>query len=554
VKNIIKNIWTVLIEKERKRFVWLVILDLVISLLDIFSLFLLLWIVQFYIQPGANNHLSFLPSWLIDRNSVVFIALFFVLFSLKNLAAFAIGKAHHRFSSDVAIRISENNLIKYQQGNFNEFIHVDSSEHIRKIAFQPFEFCQHILSGIQQIITQGCLILITVIAIVLFNAKLFILLMCILLPPVFIVFYLMKKRLAAARSQIRTNNEASYRYLFDALKGYVEGNIFNRNDFFLKRFIQARQKFSKHLFDTLSLQNMPSRIIEIFAVMGLFILIAIAKWTGNNDNATLLTIGAFMAAAYKIIPGIVKVMNTLGQIKAYEFSLTDFEQKQEMNIATAIAPKKLESIQLKGISFHHAEMSILKDFTLCMKKGDFIGIEGRSGRGKTTLFNILLGFLPQKNGELFFNEESINYEEIKSYWPSIAYVRQQNFLIHDTILRNITLEEEAYDEKQLTTALKVSGLQDFIQQLPEGIDKVVTENGKNISGGQQQRIAIARTLYKNADLVLLDEPFSELDEASEVSLLKHFRNVAEAGKIVVMITHNKKALSYCTKTVCLDEN
>src|SRR4029077_5813747 len=106
-------------------------------------------------------------------------------------------------------------------------------------------------------------------------------------------------------------------------------NIYDRNDFFLKRFINQRRKFSSYLFDSFALQTMPSRIIEIFAVLGLFILIAIAKWSGNNDSGALIAIGAFMAAAYKIIPGIVKLINVAGQIRAYEYSITDLIEKKE---------------------------------------------------------------------------------------------------------------------------------------------------------------------------------------------------------------------------------
>ncbi|MBD0300020.1 MAG: ATP-binding cassette domain-containing protein, partial [Nitrososphaera sp.] len=116
----------------------------------------------------------------------------------------------------------------------------------------------------------------------------------------------------------------------------------------------------------------------------------------------------------------------------------------------------------------------------------------------------------------------------------------------------ITFEKEGYHPKRLACALKISGLEEVIAQFPEGLEKMIAENGKNISGGQQQRIAIARVLYKNADLILLDEPFNELDEASEISLLEHFRNLASQGKIVIMSTHDKKSLSYCTKTISLD--
>lgn len=553
MRTVLKNTWAVLKKKEKKTFLFLSSLDVVISVVDILSLALLLWIIKFYIQPEPAANLSFVPDWLADKNSIVFIAVFFFLFSIKNMAAFYVVKAQYKFIGRVAVRISRANLVRYQQASFEEFIHVDSSVHMRRIAYQPFEFCQYILSGIQQIITQSFLITATVVAIILFNAKLFLLLLCILLPPVVAVFYLIKKRLAAARLHIRSNNEWSFKYLLDALKGYVEGNIFNRNHFFLRRFISARQELSRHLFDSISIQSMPGRIIETFAVLGLFMLIVIAKWSGD-EGGTLITVGAFMAAAYKIIPGIVKLINAAGQIRAYEFSVSDLVQSVgEEAENTTPSPVCLNSIELRNINFQYRNLPVLDNFHLDIQKGDFVGISGKSGKGKTTVFNLLLGFLAPSGGEILINGCGVNQEEIKNYWPSISYVRQQSFFIHDTLLRNITLEEEGYDRCHLERALKVAGLQALIGQFPEGLEKMITENGKNISGGQQQRIALARAVYKNADLILLDEPFNELDEASVNMMMEHFRQMTQNGKAVVIITHDKQSLSYCNKIVSLDE-
>lgn len=555
VKNILKNTLAVLDKKEKKHFGMLILLDIFISIADILSLALLLWIIQFYIQPGQISKLSFLSRWMTAGNQAVFIAVFFLLFGAKNIGAYFISRFHYRFFGKVAVRISHDNLLRYQLGSYDEFVNTDSSAHIRRIGFQPFEFCQHLLSGIQQIITQLSLISLTIIAIILFNAKLFLLLLLILLPPVIVVFYLMKKRLAAAKKNIQSGNQISFKYLMDALKGYVEGNIYNRNDFFMRRFISARQRFSKYLFESISIQNMPSRFIEIFAVLGLFILIAIANWTGNNDHAALLTIGAFMAAAYKIIPGIVKIINVSGQIRAYEFSISDLVQNKETSSSKneTAAIVAVNSLQLTNISFQYADQPVLKNFSFHVKRGDFAGITGLSGKGKTTALNILLGFLVPAGGKIYFDEVEANQEDIKRRWPFIAYVRQQPFLINDSILRNITLEEDVQHNDLLKQVTRVCGLDDFIEKFPEGMDKVITENGKNISGGQQQRITIARALYKNADLILLDEPFNELDEASTILLLQHFGELAVAGKMIIMITHDKKSLSYCNKIISLDE-
>lgn len=555
MNTILKNTWAVLTKKEKNQFVILIILDIIISIVDILSLVLLLWIIQFYVHPDQKNILSHLPNWLTDKSSTLFITGFFLLFSIKNISGFLITKAQYKFTGQVAIRISFNSLLNYQQAEFEEFVNTDSSAHIRKIGFQPFEFCQYILSGIQQIITQSSLIIIAIVVIFLFNADLFLLLFLVLLPPVVTVFYFIKKRHTQTKKHIQFSNERSFQYLLDALKGYVESNIYNRNDFFLHRFISYRKEFSTHLFDSLSLQSLPGRIIEIFAVLGLFILIAIAKWHGNNDSTTLVTIGAFMAAAYKIIPGIVKIINTRGQIKAYEFSVTDLVQnveKAKMNKENA-HPAAIHSLQLKKINFQYAKQPVLNNFSLTIKQGDLVGITGESGKGKTTILNIILGFLEPASGEILIDDLLVDREKLKNYWPLIAYVRQQPFLIHDTLVRNITLEEDGYNKEILQYALFISGLHEFVAKTPEGLNKVITENGKNISGGQQQRVAIARALYKRADLILLDEPFNELDEASTISLLEHFREMSRNGKMIILITHDKKSLSYCNKIISLDE-
>lgn len=240
-------------------------------------------------------------------------------------------------------------------------------------------------------------------------------------------------------------------------------------------------------------------------------------------------------------------------MKAYEFSVSDLLQNNKTTGKKRLPGIGIESIQLKDINFNYETQQVLNGFNLKIQKTDFIGITGASGKGKTTILNILLGFLGATKGEVIINQVALKKESIKVYWPSIAYTRQQAFFIHDTLLRNITLEEMEYDKNNLDYAIRVSGLNSFITQFPEGLEKMIMENGKNISGGQQQRIAIARALYKNADLILLDEPFNELDEASEISLLEHFRELAQQGKLIILITHNKKSLSYCTKIISLDE-
>jgi len=242
-------------------------------------------------------------------------------------------------------------------------------------------------------------------------------------------------------------------------------------------------------------------------------------------------------------------------MKAYEVSISDLETpvKSTKNEFQINETRSIETIHLKNLDFQYNDHCVLNDFSLSIKKGDFIGITGKSGKGKTTILNLLLGFLQPLKGDIHINDRAVSVKEIKNYWPQISYVRQQPFFIHDSILRNITLQEGIHDKETLKAALLNSGLMDFINQSPEGLDKMITENGKNISGGQQQRISIARALYKNADLILLDEPFNELDESSTILLTQYFKEIATTGKMVIMITHDTNCLSFCSKIISLDE-
>ncbi len=548
----LKYIFSVLTPAEKKLFWGQIGLNIFISIADIAALAFLLLVINFYVNDSSTAMPGILPTWMLDRDSIALIAVFFIFFCLKNLLGIVVSNAQFKFIGKVAVRISKQKLGTYQEEGYDQFVHIDSAEHIRKIAFQPFDFSQHILGGIQQIIIQSFLILLTIIAIVLFNPEVFFLLLLVLLPPVAFVFFFIKRKVSAGKRNIHAANENSFRYLLDALKGYVESNIYQRNQFFLERFASARQQFSTYLFNSLAVQAMPGRIIETFAVSGLFILIVIVKWSGTQDSSMLITMGAFMAGAYKIIPGIVKIINAAGQMKAYEFSIYDLAAGSHQEKTKLISPG-IDSIEFRNISFKYKDQEVLKNLSFCIKKGELTGITGRSGKGKTTILNLLLGFLKSNDGEIFFNDRPVSAGTIKNSWPFISYVRQQPFLIHDTILRNITLDENVENEKRLAHAIDISGLKILIDQSADGLAMIITENGKNISGGQQQRIALARALYKEADLFLLDEPFNELDEASTLSLVKYFKELSAKGKIVIMVTHDAKCLSFCNKIISLDE-
>ena len=551
MKKIIKNIFIILDQEEKKNVIALIFLDVVISLLDIGFLVVLLYVIQFYTEQAIVSS-SFVPK-ILNQNPLLLIVIFFILFSAKNIFGFHVLQRQLKFVYAVASRLSGENLTHYLNDSFMDFVSVDSSVQIRKISQQPIEFGHYVLTGFQQIISQSVLILLTVVALLLYNPILFFLLLLILSPAIILAGFLMKKKLNVVRKSAKSLSEKSLQHLKEALSGFIESNVFQSKTFFSNRYRHSQSEFNNVLSNQMVIQNMPSRLIEIFAVLGLLFLIVIHSFTAGN-SISVITIGAFMAAAYKIIPGVVKILNSSGQIKTYEFTIDDLVKNKQLT-SENISEKKLplHSIEFKNVSFHFKVEPVLKQLSFFISKGDFIGLSAISGKGKTTIMNLLLGFLEPAEGRILVNGTPTEMQQRQAFWENISYVKQQPLLIYDTILKNITLNESIFDFQKLEEVLRVTGLKEIVSKFPEGYNKIITEEGKNLSGGQRQRIAIARALYKDADLIILDEPFSELDRYSEDCLIKYFSQLASHGKIIILITHNKESLLLCNKIISLDE-
>ncbi|ANE53012.1 ATP-binding cassette domain-containing protein [Flavisolibacter tropicus] len=540
----------VLTKEEKRKFYLLAFFSLFISIADIVSLALLVVIVGFYTGHALPSFFSVLPLWLVNKESFALILLLLFVFLLKNLAGYLHVKTQNNFVYNVASRLADNNLFNYLDGSYTDYVYADSAIHVRRIGQLPIEFCHHVLSNFQQVITESILVVLTIIAILIFNTQLFILLFVFLLPPVFLLGYFIKKKLKDARFNIKTNGEITLQYLHEALSSYVESNIHNRKQFFVNRYSTYRQKLNKHLTEIQIVQGTSSRIVEVFAILGFFILITINITSGSKNGVEIVTIGAFMAAAYKIIPGIVKLLNLSGQIKAYEFAIPEISLISEA-IKKPVTNTQLRDIRFEKVVFHYEGRTILRELSFTITSGDIVGIKGDSGIGKTTALNLLLGFLPIGKGSIYFNGQPVAESERKQFWNRITYVKQQPFLMHNTVLANITLSENGYDAGKVDYAINASGLQPFINKFPEGLQKEINESGKNISGGQQQRINIARALYKEADLIILDEPFNELDPDSEKQILEHCQQLAQAGKMIILISHNAHSLTVCNKMINL---
>ncbi|HEY4287547.1 MAG TPA: ABC transporter ATP-binding protein [Puia sp.] len=552
----IRKILLILTRKEKKHLVIHMLLDILIAIADIGFLALLLLLLNHYTnKTGQPGRWAFAEAWFDGKDPMLLIIVFFLLFSGKNGLAYFIFRDQLRYLMAVASRISRNKLLAYLEGSYTNYVNVDTSVHIRAISYHPRDFSLHVLGGIQQIFTQSLLIVLAVAGIALFDVKLFGLLLLILLPPVFVSFYFMRKKLNSVRVVSRTSSEKYLQHLQEALAGFVESNVYHKQEAIVDRYLGVQREFNESVADQQIILGIPSRLVEVFAIFGLVIIIGLSYYSGNGDGAAVLTIGVFMAAAYKIIPGIVKIMNSVGQMNTYAFTMDHLAVRGEEGMNGVGCPVPVISrIDCRRLVFTYNGQRILNEQDLEINAGEFVGICGPSGRGKSTILNLLLGFLTPDGGDISINGVSTDAAARRAYWGRIAYVKQQPFLLHDTVLYNVTLGGGGYDRDRLEKAAGMAGLLPMIDSFDKGWDKVIAENGKNISGGQRQRVAFTRALYKNADLLILDEPFSELDEESEREMMDLCLDLTRRGKTILLITHNRENLSFCHKTVVLDES
>jgi ABC-type multidrug transport system fused ATPase/permease subunit len=214
-----------------------------------------------------------------------------------------------------------------------------------------------------------------------------------------------------------------------------------------------------------------------------------------------------------------------------------------------------KEINIINLSFSYPTRKefLLSKISLTIKKGDFVGVIGETGSGKSTLINLLTGLLKPTEGKVEVDELNIN-ENLKGWHKKIGYVPQSVYLTDDTIRKNIAfgLLEDNIDNNLVQQAVEKASLSQFLDSLPNGLETIVGEKGIRLSGGQQQRIGIARALYRDPEILILDEATSSLDQSTEKAIVESI-SFLKRKKTLIIITHRLSTVKNCDKIFCVDK-
>ena len=313
--------------------------------------------------------------------------------------------------------------------------------------------------------------------------------------------------------------------------------------------------------NTKVLKSLPRLWLEIMIVTSLSILLFLMLLGGKSINNVIPTLGLFAAASFRLMPSANKI---LGNIQELRYSRpiinTAYDELNKIKIKknTSEESKILEfkkSIDIEQVdhTYEGTSKPTLNKINIKIPCGNLVGFVGESGSGKSTLIDIILGLLNPTNGSIKIDNINIQ-QNLRGWQNQIGYVPQDIFLTDDTLRKNIAfaIPEDEISNRLVQEAVKGANLENFVTNLPEGLETMVGERGVRLSGGQRQRIGIARALYNKPNVLVLDEATSSLDMDTEKEIMEGIFKLKK-NKTVLIVAHRLSTVSVCDELVKLDK-
>lgn len=519
------------------------------ALLDFAGLAALLPVLLFLLEEGKER-----------RSALLFCGLAILFILLKNLLVIGLSRYQNRFLMRLYRRLSYSLFTAYYQRGLL-FIRTRGSVRLGyEVNFVCYAFALNLLAPLLRIGGEALLAGLVTLALLLY-APLTVLLLYVTFVP-FMLFYgwgVRKKLRRYGECEQRFRREQS-RLVTESLRGYTELELNAAFPAIGRTFREGLESISQSRLRMESVQRLPLCLSEMAVVCGLTLLIA---W-GTGDLKGL--VGVFAVSAFRLLPalrsilgGWTQIQNAICYLRILEEGLAgngsgETEEGGGKPQANERLPFRRE-IRMEGVAYAYpGGNEVLRDFSCVIRKGEYVGIRGESGIGKSTLFHLLLGFLSPDRGEIRIDGLRLT-DEVRTAWHRrIGYVQQAVFVAQGTLAENIALGRGVIDRRKVVEVLGQVCLADWLETLPQGIDTPLGEDGGRLSGGQRQRVGIARALYKDADVLLLDEATSALDDETERDINRMLCRLMRErkGLTILSIAHRESSLAYCHRIVILN--
>ena len=335
-------------------------------------------------------------------------------------------------------------------------------------------------------------------------------------------------------------------FILDSLRGLDETIQYGQGE---KRMQQmdARSRELGQMQKKLNRQeafqgSITNLVILLFSFGMLFLMLwNFQKGNVNYEEMVIATIA--MMGSFGPVVALSNLSNNLNQTLASgERVLSLLEEEPQIEEISGEEETRFTGAEAEHVDFSYEEEQILKDYSIELPEGKIVGIHGASGSGKSTLLKLLMRFWDVNNGRIRISEKDIRKINTKDLRDMESYVTQETYLFHDSIANNIAVGKPEASREEIMDAAKKASIHDFIMTLPDGYDTEVGELGDTLSGGEKQRIGIARAFLHDTPFLLLDEPTSNLDSLNEGIILKSLKE-SRKNQTVVLVSHRKSTMN-----------
>ncbi len=388
---------------------------------------------------------------------------------------------------------------------------------------------------------------------------------CIFLGMTLMITKVLKPRLNAIGHKNQQIQSRIAKWRIQSIYGLKDVKVLHREEFFVRNYYESGAIGADVARNYAVFNNLPRLLIETIFMASMLLFIMLYMLRGGNITVLIPQLSAFAVAGIRVMPGTNRINTYLSEI-AYSQPCLDYlyenltaNMKMDVNgsvtgLARGAGAQAQESrthlqdkIVLDHITYAYpnTEKNIFTDAHMEVKKGQSVGIMGPSGAGKSTVVDILLGLLRVQEGTITCDGANI-FDNYADWLSKIGYIPQSIYLIDESIRDNIAfgIDGDKIDDRRIWEVLEEAQLKEFVEELPEGLDTTIGDRGVRISGGQRQRLGIARALYHNPEILVFDEATSALDNDTEKAVMDAINNF-HGRKTMVIIAHRLNTIAKC---------
>ncbi len=378
-----------------------------------------------------------------------------------------------------------------------------------------------------------------------------------------LIYTLVKTRLSNNGKSITVENKRRFKAMSEGFGGIKDIILLNKKEHYGAIFSDSSFNLAKVTANNQVISAIPRYFLEILAFGSILSLTLYHVFNNGDFKAVIPVLSLYAIAGFKLLPAFQQIYGGVANIKAGMSAFNSL--KSQLIVAKqggnnkGIALEKdfcLGDIEVKNVSFSYPSSStyVLEDLNLTIPKNKTIGLAGPSGSGKTTTIDIILGLIEPESGCVSVGNVNVNLTNIDLWRQCIGYVPQTIFLSDATIAENIAfgVEKHLISMEKVNEALRMANLFEFVCSQPDGVHTLVGERGAQLSGGQMQRVGIARALYNDASVLILDEATSALDGITESEVMKAIANLSH-HKTIIIIAHRLSTLKSCDSIMLFDK-